>query len=424
MANGGLAAGWQIARIFGVPVRVHLSWILIFLILTYSLATYILPLSNLAAGGSWFEGAAIERAVRSQLGRASAGLSTQRLVGRYADSPWPVWQYWVLAVVGTVGLFACVLAHELSHSIVALRSGIGVGGITLFVFGGVARLRDEAPSPGAEFAMAMAGPLMSLAIGLASAAVYYGLGEWLLPQTRGLIYYFMFINLSLVAFNLLPGFPLDGGRVLRAILWKAMGNVYRATRWAATVGRMIGMAIIAVSALMVLATWDFGWFWLMLIGMFLVYAARANYQQVAMREAFAGLTVRDAIQKDVVTVTSDLALDRLVDEYFYQHRFRSFPVVDGCGLVGMVSLKDVQGVPRGEWPLRRVADVMGPINPETLVGPDEDLATVFRKMMQEDKGYLPVMDGGCLAGIITRHDMMRLLQIKTDLGDIGRPGSR
>lgn len=424
MANGGLASGWPIARVFGITVRLHLSWILIFLLLTYSLATYVLPLSNLAGGGSWFAGAAREQAVRRSLGPSSEQLDTPGLVGRLADDPWPVWQYWVLAVVGTVGLFVCVLAHELAHSVVALGAGIPVSGITLFVFGGVARLRDEAPSPGAEFRMAIAGPLMSLALGLACGLLYYGLGTVLPPQARALIYYFMFINLSLVVFNLLPGFPLDGGRVLRAILWKATGSLYVATRWATMIGRILGTGIVAITAFMVFMTWDFGWFWMMLIGLFLLYAAKANYQQVALREAFSGLTVRDAIQREVVTVEPDLPLERLVDDYFYHYRFRGFPVVSGCGLVGTIALEDVQAVPRAEWPLRRVADIMSPVNPQTLVAPDENLASVFRKMMQEGKGYLPVMADGCLSGIITRHDMMTLLQIKTDLGDIAKPGMR
>lgn len=419
MPAGGLTSGWRIARIFGITIRIHVTWLLIFFLLTFSLATQILPLGNLADGGSWFEGAAYEREIRASHDRYR-DLSTRDLVRRFATRPWPAWHYWVLAVVGTVGLFVCVLAHELSHSIVALGAGIPVGGITLFVFGGVARLKEEARSPGTEFKVAIAGPLMSLALGSACAVLYYGFGSLGPEQARALIYYFMFINLALLVFNLLPGFPLDGGRVLRAALWRLTGDLRRATRWAALVGRVIGTAMVIVAGLMILITWNFGWLWPALIGVFLVHAAKASYQQVAIRHAFAGLTVRDVICRDVVSVPADLTLDRLVDEYFYRHRFPGFPVVAGETLCGMISLKDVQAVPRAGWPYRRVGDAMRPIGNNNAVCLDDDLASVFGRMVQAGRDHVAVVEGGRLLGLVRRHDMLNLLQIRTDLGVTGR----
>jgi CBS domain-containing protein len=164
--------------------------------------------------------------------------------------------------------------------------------------------------------------------------------------------------------------------------------------------------------------------WLVVIGLFLRHVARASYRQLAVRDAFAGLTPREVMQPDVVTVDPDLALDRLVDEYFYTYKFRSFPVLEGGRLIGAISLKDVQGVPRAQWPARRVRDAMHLVREENLVCPGDDLSDVFRKMAEEDKGHLPVVEDGRLVGIVTRHDIMTLIQLKTDLGGHCRPASR
>ncbi len=416
MAAAALASGWRIARVFGITIRVHLSWIVIFVLLTTTLASDVLPLSNLAGGGAWWDGMEVAGKINAYQ-RAHPGLSDEVVARRYGVTLWPEWQYWALAVVGTLGLFVCVLAHELSHSVVAQGIGIRVEGITLFVFGGVARIRDEARTPGAEFKVAAAGPLMSLALG-GSCWVIYGLFSGILPpQAATLIYYFMFINLALVAFNLLPGFPLDGGRLLRAAVWKITGNLRRATYVASLCGRVFAAILMAVGAMQFLVLGSsLGGLWWVVIGLFLWFAAKASYQQVALREAFAGLTVRDAIRRDVVTVPPDLTLDRLVDEYIYRYRVRSFPVVQGETLLGMVSLKDVRAVARGGWPWRRVEETMRPVGNGNVVHLDEDLVSVMRKMMQHRCDHLAVLDGDRLAGVISRDDMQRLFQIRSDLG--------
>ncbi len=421
MALENLASGWPIARIFGITIRVHLSWIIIFLLLTTTLAEDVLPLSNLAGGGAWWDGldVADEIAVYQH---AHPGPSDEAVARRFGIVLWPPWQRWVLAVVGALGLFVCVLAHELSHSVVALSVGIRVEGITLFVFGGVARIRDEARSPGAEFKVAAAGPLMSLALGGSCWVIHYLLGGILPAQAAALIYYFLFINLALVVFNLLPGFPLDGGRLLRAALWKIIGDLRQATFIASICGRILAGLLIVVGAVQFLSLGTIlGSLWWVVIGLFLWFAAKASYRQVALREAFAGLTVRDAVRADVMTVPPGLTLDRLVNDYIYAYRLRSFPVLDGETLVGMVSLSDVQTVPRGGWRWRTVAEAMQPARNGNVVALDEDLISVMRKMMQHRRNQLAVVEAGRFAGVITQDDMQSLFEIRKELRDTRIP---
>jgi Zn-dependent protease/predicted transcriptional regulator len=418
MANGGLGSGWPIARIFGITIRLHVSWLVIFALLTFSLGTQIIPLSNLADGGSWWEGAVIlERAHE-----AYPWMSIDQVFRYNHVEQWSATQVWVLAVIGTLGLFVCVVAHELSHSIVAHGAGIHVEGITLFVFGGVSRLKEEAHTPGVEFRVAIAGPLMSLVLAGACAGMYYGLAGWLPGQAQTLLYYFFFINMALLVFNLLPGFPLDGGRVLRAILWAALRDVRKATAIASACGKALaGLLIFIGSTQFFFRGFDLGALWWIVIGLFLWSAAGAGYRQLALHDALAGMTVKDVIQKDAVSAPPDVSLDRLVDEYFYQYRFHSFPVLEGDRLVGTISLRDVQDVPRADWPLRTVRDAMHEIRAGAVVHPQEDLESVFRKMVEEGRGHLPVVDDGRLVGIVTRHDMLTLLQLRTNLGGGVRP---
>jgi len=416
MATALLASGLKIARIFGITIRVHASWLLIFFLLMWSLAAHFLPMADLADGGPWWQGAERVREYQREHPDADERQAVEALL------EWPTWHYWVLGAVGTLGLFVCVLAHELSHSLVARANGIPVEGITLFIFGGVARLRDEARTPEVELKVALVGPLTSIVIAAAFGALYFGFGNWFAEQARALLLYFAFVNGMLAAFNMLPGFPLDGGRVLRAALWKWRGDLRQATATAASIGRGLGAVMIGLGVLMFLMTWDIGPLWLVFIGMFMRYAAQASYQQVAMREALGGLAVCDILQKQVIWVEPDLTLERLVDEYFFRYRFRSFPVLEEGWLVGMISLKDVQGIPRAEWPGTPVREALHRVREENLVRPDDSLVDAFRKMMSEDTGHLPVVEGDRLCGIVTRHDMMNLIQIKTDLAEAGAAG--
>ena len=422
MSRSSLASGLKIARFFGITIRVHWSWLLFFFLMVFLLATQFLPMSDAADGGLWWKGGESLNKFY-QFAQAHPDASRDEVARAVGLDLWPEWQYWVLAAVGTLGLFVCVLAHELAHSLVAKSNGMEVEGITLFIFGGVARLRDEAQGPSAEFKVAAAGPLMSLAIGAACGIFYVALQGIIPEQAQVLLFYFAFTNVMLAAFNLLPGFPLDGGRLLRAVLWKVTGSVRRATAVASGTGKFLGMMLIVFGIYLMWDYWrqtgqlTFGPLWFIFIGLFLRSAAEAGYQQVALREAFTGLKVRDILQSGIVAVAPDLTLEQLVDEYFYRYRYRSFPVLEGERLGGMIGLKDVQSVSRALWPEVRVRDAMHRVQEANLVHPDDDLLNVFRKMTSEDKGHLPVADGGRLVGIVTRHDIMNLIQIKTDLAE-------
>lgn len=428
MADGGMASGWQIIRVFGIAIRLHVSWLIIFALLSFSLATQILPLSNLADGGSWLRGAEIDREMAA-FKNAYPGVSNQALLDHFGVTLWPTWQYWILGVIGALGLFVCVLAHELSHSIVARGSGIPVDGITLFVFGGVSRLRDEARTPAVEFKVAIVGPLMSVALAVGCYGINWAFHDVLPSQARALLTYFAWINAVLAIFNLLPGFPLDGGRVLRAVVWWISGSFHVATTVASACGMVFAAGLIAYGGLMMLLALflpqqyggNTGFIWMALIGVFLWVAARASRQQLAWREAFEGLTVLNAMRTDAAVVDADLTLDRFVEDWVFRHRAECFPVVDAGRFAGTVCLKDLQPIPRGEWPQRRIREAMQPADADETIGPDEPLEAAFRRLVEEGDAYLPVVADGRLEGIVTRQDILGLLQIRSDLGGRGHP---
>jgi Zn-dependent protease/CBS domain-containing protein len=419
MANRTLGSGLTVARLFGIKVRVHVTWLIIVALLTYTLAEFVLPLSSLSETGWWGEGLQVQ-ARMDEYARNHPGVPEAAVRKRFGVQPWPEWQYWALGLIGALGLFVCVLAHELSHSLVAKREGIPVEGITLFIFGGVSQIGGEAETPDVEFKVAAAGPLMSLALGAGCGAMYL-VGRSFLPgQALALLFYFAFINLMLMTFNLVPGFPLDGGRLLRAALWKIIGNFRQATFVASIFGRVVAGGLIFTALMVALVSRDLlGGFWLALIGLFLWQAAKASYEQVRLREALKGLTARDAMTEDPTAVGPDLSLDRLVPEYFYKYRRQSFPVMDEDGQVrGTVRLSDVRSLPKSEWEHRTVRDAMQPLGETTTVAADEDLGDVFRKLTQADGAYLPVVaDDGTLEGVVTQHDLMNLLTIRSELGE-------
>ncbi|MFO8011704.1 MAG: site-2 protease family protein [Phycisphaerae bacterium] len=420
MAKQSLASGLPIARIFGITVRVHVTWLIIVALLTYSLAEVVLPLSSMAEGGWWGKGAEIEARMQ-EYAQDHPGMPEEAIHKRFGVDLWPRWQYWILGLIGALGLFVCVLAHELAHSLVAKEEGIPVEGITLFIFGGMARIGGEARTPDIEFKVAAAGPVMSLAIGAACGIMYLVGGHSLPPQARSLLFYFAFINLLLMTFNLVPGFPLDGGRLLRAVLWKILGNFRQATHVASWCGRGVAGALIGLGGLSLVFGGMLGGFWLVVIGLFLWHAAKASYEQVRFREALKGLTARDALTEDATTVEPDLPVDRLIGEYFYKYRRRTFPVVGDDGRVqGVVRLGDVRSLGRHERERRTVREVMRPVGDAGTVSPDEELAAVFQKLAQGDGKYLPVVaEDGTLAGVVTQHDLMNLLEIRSELGEAG-----
>ncbi len=362
---------WHIGRIFGIPLRIHISWFLVFALVVWSLARYYFP------------------AVLSQS---------------------PLWEYWVLGVVAALLLFASVLVHELGHCLVALRYRIPIAQITLFIFGGMAQIRREAPTPKAEFLIAIAGPIVSVGVGL---------GFWLLAALPGapleltaVSEHLRNINLVLAIFNLVPGYPLDGGRVLRAALWAWSKNFHKATRQAARAGQ--GFAVL----LMLFGAWDMvaglaiGGVWFLLIGAFLYTAAHNTHRQVAFQESLMGLRVGDVMTPEVVVLEAGMTLDEAVNNYFLRFGYGGFPVVDNGRLVGVLSLKEIKAIPRYRWGTLTVGEVMAPHSLQAEIHPDEPITAAMERMIHDDRSRLVVRDGGRVLGVVTRSGIARFLDLR------------
>jgi Zn-dependent protease/predicted transcriptional regulator len=374
---------WQIGRIFGIPIHVHASWLFVFFFVTWSLATGYLP-------------------------DMLPGLSEPR--------------YWGMGGVAALLLFASVLLHELGHSLVALRYRIPIGQITLFIFGGVAQMRKEPPHPRAEFLIAIAGPIVSfLLAGLCIALV--ALLESLPAGTsvQGLTALgalLGMVNTQLGLFNLLPGFPLDGGRALRAGLWAWSKDFYRATSQAALVGLLFGIGFGLFGAFLLVgsltgtlssaAAGSGGW--IVLLGAFLFSAARGSRKQAAIRASLAAVSVRDLMVSNVVALSPDISLEEAVNQYFLPYGYGGFPVVQEEKLMGIVTVRDVQTVNNSLWASRRIADVMQTTHDEMVVSPDTIAIQALEKMISSGAERLIVVQGGELLGLLTRASLGNFIE--------------
>jgi len=370
---------WQIGRILGIPIKVHVSWFLVFGFVTWSLSTGYLP-------------------------ETVPGLSIPR--------------YWFMGGVAALLLFGSVLLHELGHSYVALRYRIPIEQITLFIFGGVAQMNREPPGPRAEFLIAIAGPIVSfvlggLLFGLAAAA-HAKPGLVALGSLLG------FVNLNLGLFNLIPGFPLDGGRVLRAGLWAWSGDFYQATRHASVAGQGFGVLFALFGAVLVIGA-ALGSMpgplaanggWIVLIGLFLFAVARGSRRQAALRASLAKMVVGDLMVRDVVTVSPDLSVEEAVSQLFLRHGYGGFPVCEDGHVIGMVTIRDVQPPPQSLWPSRRVRDIMQPWSNAMEVTPDTPAITALEQMLREGQSRLAVVQDGLLVGLVTRSGISRFLQLR------------
>jgi Zn-dependent protease/CBS domain-containing protein len=324
--------------------------------------------------------------------------------------------YWIMAVVGAVILFLSVVVHEASHSVVARRYGIPMKGITLFVFGGVAEMHDEPPSPKAELLMAIAGPIASVVIAvvfLIIAAVGAVLG-WR-PEIVGVIQYVGFTNGLLAVFNMLPAFPLDGGRVLRAILWWRKGEIRRATRIASNFGNIFGWLLI-FAGFYTLVTGNFiGGIWWLLIGTFLRYAATMSYQQIVVRQMLEGQPVSRFMNPNPIAVPREIPLTELVEQYIYRHHHSFFPVVSGERLVGCVTTQDVKKIPREEWDNQTVGSIAQQCGAANTVAPQADAMQALTKMGKTGATRLMVVDNERLVGLVGSKDLLQFLSLKMEL---------
>ncbi|UCE35272.1 MAG: site-2 protease family protein [Deltaproteobacteria bacterium] len=368
----------KLFKLLGFEVRVDWSWIIIAILIAWSLSRGVFP--------SYYK-----------------NLSPQT--------------YWWMGIFGAAGLFLSIIAHEFSHSLVARKYGLPMKGITLFIFGGVAEMEDEPPSAKVEFMMAIAGPLSSILIAL----IFYGIHAagkqaGLAQPINGVVAYLAMINGILAVFNLLPAFPLDGGRVLRSILWGVKKNLRWATYVSSRIGSGFGILLIVLGVIQVFRGNFVGGMWWFLIGMFLQGAAKASYQQLLTRRALEGEPVRRFMKTDAVTVPPSISLDELVEDYIYKYHFKMFPVVeDHDRLLGCVTTKQIKEIPRAEWGRRTVGDVASQCTSENTIEPQADAMRALSIMKQTGASRLMVVEGGRLAGIIALKDLLELLSLKVEL---------
>ncbi|MFQ5585336.1 MAG: site-2 protease family protein [Thermodesulfobacteriota bacterium] len=328
-----------------------------------------------------------------------------------------LWIYIAMGVVSSLLLFVCILLHELSHSYVANKLGMDIRGITLFIFGGVAELSGEPDDPRTELKIAIAGPLASGTLALLFWLIKEGLTALaLFPLIASVCGYLVIINIVVVVFNMIPGFPLDGGRVLRAVWWMKSGNLQVATLTASRVGKGFALFLIFFGLLQLVTGNIIGGLWAVFIGIFLQQAAESGYRELLMKNSLRGVRIGDVMTREVVTVSPDDSLQVIVDDYLFKHHFVSFPVVSASRLVGMLNLGDIRGVQREKWRETRVRDVMEPLPQQTLVSPRDTAIEVLSKMATLGAGRFPVVEGGRLVGIISRRDIMKLMAFKRDLG--------
>jgi Zn-dependent protease/predicted transcriptional regulator len=323
--------------------------------------------------------------------------------------------YWLMGIIGALGLFLSIVAHEFAHSIVASRYGMPMKGITLFIFGGVAEMGEEPPKAKAEFMMAIVGPLSSIGIALIFYAIYRTSG--FLPEPiSGVLAYLAWINAILAGFNLLPAFPLDGGRVLRSILWGIKKDLNWATRISSRIGSGFGILLIVMGVLNVLRGNFIGGMWWFVLGIFLQGAAKMSYQRLVTRKALEGESVRRFMKSDPVTVKPNISLKDLVEDYVYKYHFKMFPVVENGGrLMGCVTTKDVKRVPREEWDRRNVGEIAERCTPENTIQPEKDATEALSVMNRNRASRLMVVEGERLVGVIALKDMLNFLSLKVEL---------
>jgi Zn-dependent protease len=368
----------RLFKIFGFEVGIDWSWIILAVLIAWSLSVGLFPFRY-------------------------KGLSTQT--------------YWLMGIVGALGLFVSIIFHEMCHSLVARKYGMAMKGITLFIFGGVAEMGEEPPNPRAEFMMAIAGPLSSIAIGIVFYVLYF-LGRqngWSDP-INGVVQYLAYINGLLALFNLVPAFPLDGGRVLRSILWGLKKNLRWATRISSSIGSGFGILLIALGAFQFLRGNFVGGMWAFLIGMFLRGAAKSSYQQLLLRRALEGEVVKHFMKTDPVAVSPSLSVAQLVEDFVYKYHYKMFPIVEDTDrLVGCVTTKQVKEIPQEEWRHRRVGEIAAQCSAENTVGPEVDAIKALSIMNKSGASRLIVTEKGRLLGVITLKDLLKFFALKLEL---------
>ncbi|MGB9659580.1 MAG: site-2 protease family protein [Nitrososphaerales archaeon] len=367
----------SVGKIMGVKIKLHYTWFIIFVFITWTLAAFYMP-------------------------------------DQYPGLTYEV--YWITGFVSSIILFSSVLFHELFHTYFALKKGISVPSITLFLFGGVTQIAEEPQDPGFEFKMAFAGPASSFLL-----SFIFGLA-WLLasyldlpPIITAPLNYGWLINALLGAFNLIPAFPMDGGRILRAAIWKLKKDLIVATRIASNAGGVIAYLFIFFGLFLILFDGLILGFWFILIGWFIKSGAEASLNQTIISQALSDVKVVDIMTKEVHTIPPNASISDVVENYFYKYKHGGFPVVDNGNLLGMLTTQDIRMVAKERWNVLQVRDVMTSSEKLVKSQPEEPVADAFLKLSKRDIGRLPVVEDGKLVGIITRSDIMHIIRVRTEL---------
>lgn len=368
---------FKVLTLFDIPVEINYTWFIVFGLVIFTLA------------GGYFP-------------ETDPGLN------------YPA--YLMMSIVASLLMFTSLLAHEFSHSVVAMRNDLPIHGITLFIFGGVAHLEKEPETPWVEFKMAIAGPLMSFALGfffffLTQFLLRYHVPNYIISMSN----YLFIVNLMVGLFNLVPGFPLDGGRILRSLLWKGMRNLSGATRIASGIGRALAFLIMAYGFFLVFAGLFLNGLWLICIGYFVQESAEASYRQVLMRRFLSGVMAKNIMSKELSTVPPTLPVDRLVNDYFLKLRYISFPVIEDDNLLGIVTVHLIKELPQEKWPQYSVRDVMIPVSDALVIQSDAEIMECLNKMTNNEFGRLLVVEGEKLVGIISQRDILRLLDFRSKI---------
>jgi Zn-dependent protease/CBS domain-containing protein len=366
-----MTSSFRFARVAGIDIRAHWSWVLIAALIMWSLSQGVFPQTN-------------------------PGLSHGT--------------YLAMAAVASVLLFASILLHELGHAIQARRDGVEIAGITLWVFGGVAEMKGALPSAGAEFRIAVAGPVVSLVLGVVFTVTAFALP--LPAEVDGVAFWLGYVNLSLLVFNLIPALPLDGGRMLRAALWARRRDFLSATRTAAALGRGFGQLFIAGGLALTIFAGDYGGLWLVFTGWFVLAAAEAELQSAVARSALDGFTAAQFMVSDPVTVDAGTSVQTFMDRVFYPTRHTAYPVMDGGEPIGLVSFRQALALPPQEWPVTSV-DTIAATGPETAVDASTPLPEVLPQLTEGDVRRLLVMRDGRLAGLLSATDVLRVLDVRS-----------
>jgi Zn-dependent protease len=365
----------EIVEVWGIPIRIHLSWLLVFGLVTWSLAAGYFP-------------------------------------GEYPG--WSRVSYWAIGAVTALAFFASILIHELGHSWVARRNGIPIQSITLFVFGGVARISREADTPGVEFRTAIAGPATSIVL----AALFAGAWQLVrdVPLLAAPAIWLARINFIVAVFNLVPGFPLDGGRLFRAAVWHFTGSFRRASRVASFTGQLVAFGLIGWGILTVMGGNVIGGMWLAFIGWFLQNAAAHSHADTNLRELLRDVTVAQAMTPDCRRIERGASLERIVHEEVHGAGRRCFTVTEDGRLTGLLTLHEIKAVPQERWAAVTAGDVMTPAEKVTAVGPKEDLLTALQKMDDANVAQMPVLAAGALVGMIARDQILHYVRVRGELG--------